>query len=212
MWPRGYKSAVLALLLSFCAVPDSFSQHKQRDKHDKGWNVANYDGGVFFETDGSLPNGVCFRISGNMNSNDFFEGLKRIDTEQSTIFQRGAETVTKFPGTVTVSFAIRDFCPAAVQEAGTRPYMTQKMVDDLRLSIYWKHGVDLRPVKGMKKVDARVDRIAPYATTLAAKLPPRYMWSYELEVSSAGVSIMDSLAFVFRTADGRIAARVSARL
>ena len=209
------KLALFALAFFVFGLPSVSAQqtrHEKRDKHDKGWNVSNYDGGVFFQTDGSLPNGVCFRISGNMNSNGFFEGLKRIDTKQGTIFQRGTETVTNFPDTVTVSFAIRDFCPAAVQEAGTRPYMTQKMVDDLRLSIYWKHGVELRPVKGVKKVEARVDRIAPYATTLAAELAPRYEWSYELEVPSAGVSIMDSLAFVFRTPDGRIAARVAARL
>src|SRR5256885_11953540 len=37
-----------------------------------------------------------------------FNGLKRIDTDQSTVFQRGNETVTKFPDSVTVSFSIRD--------------------------------------------------------------------------------------------------------
>ncbi len=86
------------------------------------------------------------------------------------------------------------------------------MIDSLRLSIYWKHGVDLQPVKGVKEINSRVDRIQPYATSLAAELPPRYEWSYELVVPSAGVSLSDSLAFVFRTADGRIAARVAARL
>lgn len=210
-----YKSAFCVLAFSFFLVPGAYTRqakHEKHDKHEKDETVWNYDGGVFFETDGSFPNGVCFRVNGRMISGDFFDDLKRIDTDQGTTFQRGTETVSKFPNSVTVLLAIRDFCPAEVQEMGTRPYLTQKMVDDLRLSIYWKHGVDLKPVKGVKEIDARVDRMQPYAASLAAELPPRYEWSYELTVPSAGTSLLDSLAFVFRTPDGRIAARVAARL
>jgi hypothetical protein len=86
------------------------------------------------------------------------------------------------------------------------------MMDGLRLSIYWKHGVQLRPVKNIQVRSVRVDRIRPYAASLAEELPRRYEWSYELVVPSAGVSLSDGLAFVFRTPDGRIAARVAARL
>jgi ketosteroid isomerase-like protein len=72
--------------------------------------------------------------------------------------------------------------------------------------------VDLRPAKNIKTLSARIDRINPYAASLATELPRRYEWSYELKIPSAGVPLTDSLAFVFRTADGRIAARVAARL
>lgn len=208
-----YKPALFVLLFFFFMVPGASAQAKHKN-HDGGEkSVWGYDGGVFFETDGSLPNGVCFRVHGRMSSDDFFDGLKRIDADQSTIFRRGTETVTKFPDSVIISFAIRDLpCPAGVHQVGARAYLTQKMIDGLLLSICWKHGVDLRPVKGMKEIDSRVDRIPPYATSLAAELPARYEWSYELVVPSAGVSLMDSLAFIFRTPDGRIAARVAARL
>jgi len=208
-----YKPALCALVFFFFAFSAASTQQAKHSKHDgHDQTVWNYDGGVFFETDGSLPNGACFRIHGQMKSGDFFDNLKRIDTDKVTVFHRDSETVTKFPDSVTITFSIKDFCPAEVQQIGIRPFLTQKMVDDLRLSIYWKHGVDLKLVKGVKEIDARVDRIQPYATSLAAELSPRYEWSYELEVPSAGVSLMDSLAFVFRTPDGLIAARVSARL
>lgn len=205
-----YKPIALALLFFFIA-PGALTEQAKHKKHEK--DVWNYDAGVFFETDGSLPNGVCFRVSGHMNSSGFFDGLKRIDTQQSTVFRRGADTVTKFPDSVTVTFSIRDeLCPLGIQQVGTRAYMTQTMINDLRLSIYWKHGVELRLVKNVKEADSRVDRIQPYAAALAADLPARYEWSYELVVPSAGVSLSDSLAFIFRTPDGRIAARVAARL
>ncbi|HKW62357.1 MAG TPA: hypothetical protein VJN89_07430 [Candidatus Acidoferrum sp.] len=208
------KPVLLVPLLFLFLVPCVSAQaarHGKHDGHDK--TVWNYDGGVLFETDGSLPNGVCLRIYGIMKGGDFFDGLKRIDTDKGTQFRRGTETVTTFPDSVTVSFSIRDqLCPPGTQQVGTRKYMTQKMIDDLRLSLYWKHGVDLHPVKDAKEIASQMDRIQPYATSLAAELPARYEWSFEFVVPSSGESLMDSLAFVFRTPDGRIAARVAARL
>ncbi len=208
MWSLTYKTLAFLTAGFFCfADAASTSQHKQQK------TVWNYDGGVFFETDGSLPNGVCFKVTGRMSSSDFFDNLKRIDTEQGAIFHRGAETVTQFPESVTVTYSIRDqLCPSGIQQIGTRRYMTQEMMDNLHLSIYWKHGVELRAVKNSKLLKARVDRINPYAASLAAELPRRYEWSYELEVSSAGVPLSDGLSFIFRTPEGRIAARVAARL
>src|SRR5437762_193624 len=138
--------AVMFLLFMAAGASAQQAKHGKHEKQGKEKSVWNYDGGVFLETDGSLPNGVCFRVHGRMISGDFFDGLKRIDTDKDTIFLRGAETVTKFPDSVTVAFAIRDLlCPPEVQQAGARPYLTQKMIDDLRLSIYWKHGVELQP-------------------------------------------------------------------
>ena len=207
------KPIVFVSLLFLWLVPGVSAQaarHGKHDGHDK--TIWNYYGGVFFETDGSLSNGVCFRIYGVMNSGDFFGTLKRIDTDSGTQFLRGTEPVTKFPGSVTVSFTIRDQLCLGMQQVGTRKYMTQKMIDELRLSLYWKHGVELQPVKGAKEIASHLDRIQPYAASLTAELPARYEWSYEFMVPSEGVSLMDSLAFVFRTPDGHIAARVAARL
>ena len=140
-----FKTAGFAIVSFLCFAPAaSASQHKQsQQKHEK--TVWNYDGGVFFQTDGSLPNGVCFRISGRMDSQGFFDNLKRVDSEESTIFRRGSETVTQFPESVIVSFAIRDqSCPTGVQQVGTRATMTQKMIDNLRLSRSEEHTSELQ--------------------------------------------------------------------
>jgi len=208
------KPVLFVLLFFLFLVPCVSAQAARHGKHDgRDKTVWNYEGGVLFETDGSLPNGVCFRIYGVMNAGDFFDGLKRIDTDSGTQFLRSTETVTKFPDSVTVAFSIRDqLCPPGTQQVGMRKYMTQKMIDELRLSLYWKHGVELRLVKGAREIASHMDRIQPYATSLAADLPARYEWTFEFVVPSAGVPLMDSLAFVFKTADGHIAARVAARL
>ena len=197
----------LSLIFLACAPAASFGQ-KRRDK-----SVWNYDGGVFFETDGSLPNGVCFRVAGRMYAPDFFDQLKRVDDPQGVIFRRGRETLALFPDELVLSFVIRDqSCTPAVPQAGKRVYLTRDMMSALHLSLYWKRGVELRPLKISKELRASVERIEPFATSLAAELPKRFEWSYEIAVSGAGVPLTDSLVLVFRSPDARLAARVAARL
>jgi hypothetical protein len=205
---QNYKIAGVALLMVLACAPGASVGQARRDK-----SVWRYDGGVLFETDGSLPNGVCFRVSGNVTSPEFFDNLKRIDDGHGTVFRRGPEAVMQFPDQVLLSFVIHDeSCSPGLRPVGTRMHLTREMVSSIRLSLYWKRGVDLRQVTNIREVGASVERIAPYAAALASELPPRFEWSYQLLVPSAGVPLTDSLVFVFRTVEGRIAARVAARL
>src|SRR5262245_47865395 len=57
------------------------SEKKSKPAKRTVWNL---DGGVFFATDGHLPNGSCFRLNGQMNATDFFDGLRRVDSEDGT--------------------------------------------------------------------------------------------------------------------------------
>ena len=202
------KTVGLSLLCLLLFVPGASTSQFKREK-----NIWNYNGGIIYATDGALPNGVCFRVSGEVNSGDFFNNLKRIDDEHGTVFRRGTELVSQFPETLDVLFSIHDEpCTSGLRETAPRTYLTREMISHLQLSIYWKRGVELRPVKDVKEVEARLERIVPYARGLAAELPVRFEWSYLLTVPSAGVPLTDSLVFVFRTNEEHIAARVAARL
>jgi hypothetical protein len=208
MFFPGPKSLVCACLVLASLAPNASSGQSKREK-----SVWNYDGGVLFATDGSLPNGVCFRVDGEVNSGGFFNNLKRVDDEHGTKFRRGTETLTHFPGELLLSFDIHDQpCSPGLRTFEARPYLTHEMMSTLRLSFYWKHGLELRPVKNITEVHSAVEAIAPYAANLASELPKRYAWSYQLAVPSKDVPLTDSLVLVFRTPDGRIAARVAARL
>src|SRR5260370_18915204 len=101
MRSRGHRIAG-AVLLIFLACPSGASL--AQTKRDK--SVWNYDGGVFLKTDGSLPNGVCFRVSGRLDSPEFFDDLKRVDSDQGPIFRRGQETVPNFPDMLLLFFVI----------------------------------------------------------------------------------------------------------
>lgn len=175
-------------------------------------SIWNFEGGVFLQTDGSVGEHTCFRLAGRLFAEDFFDNLKRVDDEEGTRYLRGKETVTEFPEALKLLFVIHDQpCSAQVQDAD-RVYLTREMVGKLRLELSWKRGLEMRPVTGFKTLFFKVQTIPPYATELAAELPERLEWSYEMEVPSAGVPLTDGLVLIVRREDGRVAARVAARM
>ena len=196
---------VLAALVCLIAVKPANARDKQ--------TVWSYDGGLMLETDGTLPNGICFRLKGRVNSGHFFDDLKRIDKiGADTIFQRGTQTLTEFPAKLLLEFTLYDEpCSSKLQPTGSRIYLTRAMVSEFRLSLFWKRGVELRPLTGYLPVDFSVRPIAPYDPE-AKDLPERLEWYYALGLPSAGVPLTDSLVMIIRDGEGHVAARVAARL
>ena len=204
--------------LFFCLTASAQSQNappQKKSKHAKtpAPKVEIYYGGVFLVGDGGIPNGPCFRINGRVTSAGFFNELKSYDSDDGTVFRLGTSEVTQFPDKILLSMTIHDQpCSTGLQPVGTGVYLTPESMGSLRLSLYWKHGVDMRPAGKIAIVHYSVDPIEPYAKELAAELPKRYLWSYEFGVPAGGVPLTDSLVLIFRTSDGHIAARVAARL
>jgi len=178
-------------------------------------SIANYDGGVYLLTEGRIPDGPCFRVKGRLTAPDFFDNLKRFADDHGTIYRRGQEMVTEFPEKLFLSLSISDQ-PCSdelrLQQTSVHPYLTRSQVSSLRLAFYWKRGVELRPAGDIERLDAKIERAAPYAAALASELPEKFIWSYELAIPSAGIPLTDSLVLVFRNAQGHILVRVAARL
>jgi hypothetical protein len=179
-------------------------------------SVWNYEGGLFVITNGSIPNGPCFRLAGRVTSGDFFDRLKRIDKESGTIFRHGPETVENFPDQLTLSFLVHDWydqtCPPREETPDAPKYLTRAMMSSLHLYLYWKHGVELRPVGSVERKYFAVREVIPEAAAKAHGLPVKLEWAYEYVVPSAGVPLTDSLVLVLRDAENHIVARVAARL
>ena len=206
-------SSVALVGLLLCSPAPAQSKKKSKPSKPAETNVQNYYGGVFLIGDGGIPDGPCFRINGRVTSGGFFNDLKSYDTVDGTVFRLGTNEVALFPDKLLLSLTIRDQpCSTGLQPVGTGAYLTQEAMSSMKLSLYWKHGVELRSVGKITLVHFSVDPIQPYATSLAAELPKRYLWSYELGVPAGGVPLTDSLVLIFRAADGHIAARVAARL
>lgn len=208
-------AGLLAASVGF-AVPAAGTPEPNHEK-----NVFNYEGGLFLQTNGSVPNGPCFRISGHVAAPGFFDNLKRVDTDMGATFRRGAENVTHFPDTISLQFVVFDHydatCPPQVENTSGTVHLTRAMMASMHLYLYWKHGVELTPITNVTPKYFSVDPILPTASARAAAshgapLAEKLAWSYEFAVPSADVPLSDSLVLVLRTADNRIAARVAARM
>jgi len=175
--------------------------------------VWNYDGGIFLDTDGVLPGGFCFRVVGRLTAPDFFDDLKRIDTPGlNTIFRRGKEAVTQFPSQLLLQFVIHDWpCSMKLQDVGSPNYLTRAVISNLRLSLYWKRCLELRPISDYKVQAFHIRRVLPFNVT-ATDLPEKLEWSYEMEIPSEGVPLTDSLVLIIRTPNDQVVARVAARM
>ena len=206
--------AVAAATAMFAAIPARAQSNKKSTKAKAPEaRVENYFGGLFLSGEGGIPNGPCFHINGRVTSADFFNNLKSYDSGVGVIFRRGTDEVTMFPDMVHLSFVVRDQpCSIGLQPVGTGVYLTQETMSKTKLSLYWKHGVDMRPAGKITLENFTADPIVPYAKDLADELPKRYIWSYELGVPATGVPLTDSLVLVFRDKEGQILARVAARL
>lgn len=202
----------LSFLPSLHAI-NATQQKKLKEEKPVPRTVWNFDGGILFATDGSAPGGACFRLFGRLTAPDFFTNLKRIDDSHGTRYVQGTETLTQFPGEVRLHFSIRDFpCSPQLERTNARTVLTRSIMSSMQLYLYWKRGLELRPVINAKVEHASVAPIVPYAVELAGQLPERYEWSYDITLPSAGVPLTDDLVLILRAPDGKIAARVAARL
>ena len=128
--------------------------------HEK--SVTKFDGGVFLETDGALPGGACFRVKGRVDAPEFFVNLRREDTRSGTLYRRGNDVVTNFPEQLQLRLVIFDLpCDPKLLRPAERVYLTDEMIRSLRLSFYWKRGLQMRPARG---VAAGRLEISPVAT------------------------------------------------
>jgi hypothetical protein len=175
--------------------------------------VWNLDGGVFFATDGHLENGSCFRLSGGVTAPDFFDGLRRIDTDDGTTYLLNNKPVTEFPDELLLTMHLLDYpCSRDLKDTAVRPPLTPELIGSLRLHFYWKDGVALRPVEGSKRTNASVTRLVPFATEANDELAPRFQWTYTFSIQSAGVPLTNDLVLIIESEDHKIAARTAARL
>lgn len=216
------KPVTLATLLLFSAAHSGAPQSRIEDRTTKSRSkelkavkptVWNLDGGVFFATDGHLPNGSCFRLSGQMTAPDFFDGLRRVDTGEGTSYFLREKVVTEFPERLFVTLHLLDYpCSQDLKDTAVRPPITREIISGLRLNFYWKAGVAMRPVESSKRTAASVKRLTPFVPAAANEVAPRFEWNYGFTIESGGVPLTNDLVFVIEDEDHKIAARTAARL
>lgn len=208
-----FGAASLFAAFALAAAPLPAAQKPPKNLKPLGKTVWNLEGGAFFATDGRIPNGPCFRMTGQATAPGFFENLKRIDDSSGTHYLRGTETVTEYPPKLDVSILIHDLpCSFLLKDKTTEPPLTKEDLARLKLKLYWKSGVALRPTAHWIDPELHIQQLTPNIQPAAEDLAPRYEFHFTFGMPSEGVPIEESLVVTLQTADGEIAARTSARL
>ncbi len=180
----------------FLVLATAFLPAAAQPNRDK--NTWTYDGGIFLETDGAIPGGACFRVKGHVTADDFFENLRREDTNSGTLFRRGNDIVTEFPKRLHLSMSIADIpCDPRMQQANSRVYLTDEMI---------------RRVRGIVETSGEVRPVPWYSHGLEQELPKRFEWLVEFSLPSEGVPLTDNLVLMMYTPDHRLIARGAARM
>jgi len=177
--------------------------------------VWNLDGGAFFITDGHLENGSCFRLSGNVTAPDFFNGLRRVDSDDGSTYFLRNQVVTELPGELFVTLHLLDApCSADLRDTVVRPPITRELMSTLRLQFYWKDGVAMRRVESSKRTTASITRLTPYSrdAEAAGEIAPRFEWSYSFTIQSASVPLSNNFVIIIESEGHKIAARTAAHL
>ena len=203
------KLALLALVAPLVVPPTPAEKSQKKIKVPR--TTTSLEGGVFFKTDGDVPENTCFRIAGQLTAPEFFDHLERVDSENKTEFRSGEKVVTHFPSKLFLIVNVADFpCIWQMNVPAPRRYLTRGIVASLRWTFYWKQGVYLRPADNVTLISATIEPARAYDGF--HELAGRYKWTFRLSIPSDGVPLTDSLVLILRTPDGRIAARVSGRL
>jgi hypothetical protein len=208
MFRRSFTSLTFTGVLLLVAPVRSGSASPPRDK-----TVWSYDGGLQMVTDGNVPNGPCFRLTGRLTSEDFFTNLRRVDSNSGTIYRRGNDVITEFPEVMHLSFVIYDHpCSYNIEDIGAHAYLTKAMVSSFRIGFSWKRGMEMRPARQVSLKKAEGHLLTPYDQGVTEQLPQRYEWWFEFDVPSKDVPLTDSLVLVLYSPNGHVIARVAGRM
>src|SRR5215467_6726065 len=210
---RGARFGIHLALVALCPFALHAAQKSPKDLKPVGRTVWNLAGGAFISTDGRIPGGPFFRMTGQVTAFGFFENLKRVDDDHGTTYLRGSEKVTEFPPRLDISILIHDFpCSLELRDKSFGPWLTKEDVGKLKLKLYWKRGVELRRTNWAETPRMLVRALEPNIKPATNDLPERYEWNIQFALPAEGVPIDESLVFTLEAPDGTIAARTSARL
>lgn len=148
---------------------------------------------------------ACLLLGGNVESGDFFNGLRKKETQHGEIFKNGkGEQIKLFPERLTVKIdAALDKCMEGKADRYDRSdiALSTSLMNSLQFDAYWKLGFE------MQKADVDVLR-RERSNDLG---PKKNLWKYELSIRSEDIPLTRSLVIVLQTPEGKIISRLSGK-
>jgi hypothetical protein len=138
----------------------------------------------------------CGNLSGALSSDEFFDGLVRIDTKHRVEFRKDSQPVKEFPSQVAVALA-GDMAPCGSPSSdaplsfvkpgnSSSPQEVTRFMSGLKFTAAWKDNYGFKPVPNFS-----VTKSAP--TDKSWRMNDQIPWRYALQVPSQGVPLTNQL-------------------
>jgi hypothetical protein len=142
---------------------------------------------------------ICANFYPDLESDEFFKGLQRIENDDSREYRKYSRVVTTYPARLTVQVDIRiSVCDADVYT----PAPTPEFLKTLHFKVQWKRAMYLRPVPNysMESVPLHLNESENRKLVV-------------IQIRDAeNVPITDHLILTILSPEGKILSRMAARL
>jgi hypothetical protein len=161
--------------------------------------IVEYDERVRMST-GEVRNGdVCANFYPDLESEEFFKGLQRIESDDSREYRKYSRVVTTYPSRLTIQVDIRiSICDADVYT----PAPTPEFLKTLHFKVQWKRAMYLRPVANYTVENVPLN---------LNESENRKLLVIQIR-DSENVPLTDHLILTILSPDGKILSRMAARL
>jgi hypothetical protein len=188
---------LLKCAVAVCCLLSGTAALAQSPEGDAG-KIHEYKDDVALSTGQIRRDDVCVNLTPVLQSGDFFNGLERIDTPETSEFRKNSRIITNFPDYMVVEMGVR------IEECDTdvyTPARTPAFVKGMHFRVQWKRGVYLRPVASVA-IEEKPVRMEEGDNRML----------FVMTIRDHDVPLTDHLIISVIGPDGKLMSRMSARL
>lgn len=160
--------------------------------------VVEYTERVQMSTGEVRKGDVCATFYPELESNEFFRGLQRTETDEGRTFRKYSQLVTTYPPSLRIQIEVRiSICDADIYTPAPIP----DFLKTLRFKVQWKKAMYLRPVGSfsVESIPLTLDQ-SENRKVLVVQIH-----------DSTNVPLTDHLILTILSPDGKILSRMAAR-
>ena len=147
----------------------------------------------------------CLSIHGTVTAGSFFDDLKRIDNGGELEYRKHGKVVTEYPESLATAILIQGDRCAQILYSPSAIFRGDSY--SLKLEVYWKHGMEMRPAVVSPGFAQCVGYLSVTVPGEKGTIPSI---ACQLTVDSRGVPLADHLIVSVFAANGRPLTRIAA--
>jgi hypothetical protein len=161
--------------------------------------IVEYNERVAMSTGEVRVGDVCADFYPDLESDEFFKGLQRIDADHTPEFRKYSQTVTTYPSRLTIQIDVRiSVCDANIFTPARAP----EFLKTLHFKVQWKRQLYLRPVAGYSVANVPLNLDEDEGRRLLV-----------VQIRDANnIPLTDHLILTILSPEGKILSRMAARL